>query len=98
MLFYQFIISRNSAPWQPSSSLTIARVMLRNDGDVESSTDAAVKYLEARGWHIEAVRHAQQAESMTDFAEDDAPLFREASERGIACQIREIEEHAFAGA
>jgi hypothetical protein len=96
MLFYQFIVTRGEVVWPQNGTLTVARVMLRMDTDVETSTREAVRYLEGRGWSITGVRHAQQADSAEEFAIDDAVmhLYDEAAGRGLACEFRQIEEHA----
>jgi len=74
--------------------------MLRMDRDVENATGEAVRYLEERGWQITGVRHAQQADSADEFAIDDSVLYLydEAADRGIACEIRLLEEPALVGA
>lgn len=63
--------------------------MVRLDSDVESSTDEAVQYLEERGWKVTGVRHAQLADSVEEFMNDESllRLYHHATRQGIACAI-----------
>ncbi len=93
MLFYQFLVSRNSEMAYNSDHATEACMMLRVDTDVETCTDDAVRYLAARGWKIASVRHAQLAEGLTEFSGDErlVRLYQQASRQGIACAVGLIE-------
>ena len=89
MLFYQFLVSRKSTLAYNPDHPTEAQVMVRLDSDVESSTDEAVHYLEERGWKVTGVRHAQMADSVEEFLNDESllRLYHHAARQGIACAI-----------
>lgn len=89
MLFYTFLVARKSALAYNSDHPTEARVMVRLDSDVETSTDEAVHYLEERGWKVVGVRHAQMADSVEEFFSDERllRLYHSAERQGIACSI-----------
>jgi|GEM_PF-2946587 len=89
MLFYQFLVSRKSTLAYNPDHPTEAQVMVRLDSDVESSTEEAVHYLEERGWKVTGVRHAQMADSVEEFLNDESllRLYHHATRQGIACAI-----------
>jgi hypothetical protein len=93
MLFYQFIVAREiPAEAFPEDEISEADVMVRVNGDLEESTNAAVLYLEDRGWKVTGVRHAQMAETIEEFQDSHRllDLHEIATRDGIACAITAI--------
>jgi hypothetical protein len=96
MLFYQFLVCRKSAQNTAPRHPTEARVMLRVDSDVDRSTEAAVRYLDDRGWRITSVRRAQHGDTPEEFSANTTllHLYEEAARRGIACTIDALDAPA----